>query len=73
VSYIGVDRKSGDVTRLKGVDWVRHCAPDIPCQHLGFKFSSKEVDYYVSDDGELTVQSASSQTLASERGKWIDI
>ncbi|WP_267226612.1 hypothetical protein [Dyella silvae] len=74
VLYVGVDRASGEVTQLKGADWVRRCPrQNEPCQHIGFKFSSKSSDYYITDNGTLTIQSTRGEQLASEHGKWVDI
>jgi hypothetical protein len=74
VIYVGIDRVSGLVTQLKGTDWVRNCPrQDMPCQHVGFKFPSNDRNYYITDDGSLTIQSNAGAPLITEHGKWVDI
>jgi len=73
VRFVGVDKVSGATTTLSGADWVRMCEDRVtPCQHLGFKFSIKDVTYYVSDGGELTEVTRAGDTTLDEVGKWLE-
>lgn len=74
VHYVGIDKSSGVVTQIKGADWVRRCAgQDMPCQHIGFKFLTGDVSYYITDDGVLTIQPVNGIHSVSEHGKWVEI
>jgi hypothetical protein len=73
VRFVSVDRMSGATTTLAGTDWVRMCDDGVtPCQHLGFKFSTKDVTYYISDSGELTEVTSAGGTTLDEVGKWLE-
>jgi len=73
VRFVGIDKMSGATTTLNGTDWVRMCEDRVtPCQHLCFKFYTKDVTYYVSDGGELTEITTAGDTVLDEVGKWLE-
>jgi hypothetical protein len=73
VVYVEIDKTSGLVVQLTGTDWVRRCPVDgAPCQHLGFKFPSRQEIYYVSDDGVITHISSDGKASVKDQGRWLD-
>lgn len=72
VSYAGTSKRTGKSIELKGHSVSRMCADGVtPCQHLGYKFVNGAYEYFVSDDGTLTV-TRGDKVIVDEKGEWAD-
>lgn len=70
VIYSGVNLKTGKSITLKGKDSMHLCSDGVtPCHHLGYEFHHLGTDYFVSDEGLLTV-TRGKKVLLNEQGTW---
>lgn len=70
VSYVGKNIRTGKSIALQGRAVMRLCADRVtPCSHEGYRFTSGQVEYRVTNDGLLVV-TRGSEVLVEERGQW---
>jgi hypothetical protein len=74
VTYLGVNRKSGNPIQLTGATMHTMCADGkTPCRFLGYQFKNGDVTYYVMEEGVLRVVKGSKhkeKVLLEEQGEW---
>ena len=70
VGYTGTSKKNGKAIRLNGKTMHTLCADGVtPCRFIGYEFRNGNVNYTVSDGGELTV-TIGRKLVLQERGEW---
>ena len=69
VSYDGVDKTYHRGIVIKGEDAYAMGTNGTPDHFIGWTFKNGNVDYFVSDEGELRVVQGTN-VLVSEQGKW---
>jgi L-ascorbate metabolism protein UlaG (beta-lactamase superfamily) len=69
ITYVGVNRKSGDTIKIQGRTLHTVSADGTPGRFIGYLFKNKNVSYLVAFEGELTVTSGD-KTVLKESGEW---
>ncbi len=70
VGYVGTSKKNGKAIRLNGKTMHTICADGVtPCRFLGYEFRNGNVNYTVTDGGELTV-TIGRRLVLQEHGEW---
>jgi len=71
VSYVGINKKTGDAITLKGKTNHSVCADGVtPCKFQGYTFTNGNVEYKIYSRGILEVIRNGSEILLSEEGEW---
>jgi len=69
VTYVGVNKKSGETVSLTGKTLHHLDADGTPTRFLGYIFKNKDVTYFLSEDGQLRI-SRGEEVLLKENGTW---
>ena len=71
IAYHGVDKRTGNVTRLNGSEELACSWEPLGCEHIGYRFEHGDAHYSVSRSGLLRVSEASTgSVLLEEQGIW---
>ena len=70
VSYNGTNKNDESYINLKGTTWHRYNAEGIPGRFIGYKFKNGNIEYLVTETGELTVIRNETEVLLEESGTW---